>query len=257
MKKLRFILALIMLFTFSFPIISSAEENGGYITLSDTADARLNAAGDTLSRYMEQITGKAFPKAESGSGIKFSLSYDSSVPDNGYVIETAENEVSIRGNGTRGVIHGVYAFLEKYCGCDWYTSTLYSIPENKELVIPAGEKTEYKPFFEYTDTDWVSPRDVEYSLANGLNGSPYRTIPAELGGTVSTVIYHAYLLVAAVLFTTLALLIVRKISEIEGRKEFLMGIPHCRKQGYKLVTIPLIIAMVISVGFMIFSLGII
>ena len=185
MKKLRFILALIMLFTFSFPIISSAEENGGYITLSDTEDVRLNAAGDTLSRYMEQITGKAFSKAESGSGIKFSLSYDSSVPDNGYVIETAENEVSIRGNGTRGVIHGVYAFLEKYCDCDWFTSTLYSIPENKELVIPAGEKAEYKPFFEYTDTDWVSPRDVEYSLANGLNGSPYRTIPAELGGTVS------------------------------------------------------------------------
>ncbi|WP_029231840.1 CPBP family intramembrane glutamic endopeptidase [Butyrivibrio sp. VCB2006] len=77
----------------------------------------------------------------------------------------------------------------------------------------------------------------------------------QLGGTVSTIIYHAYLLVAAVLFTTLALLIVRKISENEGRKEFLLSIPHCRKQGYKLVTIPLIIAMVIAVGFMFFSIA--
>ncbi len=184
MKRLSFILAFVILFTFSLPLFSYAEENGGYIIISDTNDLRLIAAGDTLSKYMKEVTGKNFPVSESGEGMKFSLSFDSSIPDNGYIIETAENEVSIKGSGTRGVIHGVYAFLEKYCGCDWYTSTLYSIPENENLTIPAGEKTEYKPFFEYTDTDWVSPRDVEYSLANGLNGSPYRSIPDELGGTV-------------------------------------------------------------------------
>jgi membrane protease YdiL (CAAX protease family) len=79
----------------------------------------------------------------------------------------------------------------------------------------------------------------------------------ELGGTASAIIYHAYLFLAAVMFTTLAILIVRKISDIEGRKEFLVNIPHTKKQGYKLVTIPLIIAMVIVVGFMFFSAGII
>lgn len=79
----------------------------------------------------------------------------------------------------------------------------------------------------------------------------------ELGGTATAIIYHAYLFLAAVMFTTLAILIVRKISDIEGRKEFLVNIPHTRKQGYKLVTIPLIIAMIIAVAFMIFSAGII
>ncbi len=186
MKKLCFILAIILMFSFAFPVFSSAVETaeGGYIVLSDASDKRLIAAGETLSKYMNRITGKEFIISESGDGLKFTLGYSADIPDNGYVIETAENEVSILGSGTRGVIHGAYAFLEKYCGCDWYTSTLYSIPENKELSIPAGEKTEYTPFFEYTDTDWLSPRDVEYSLANGLNGSPYRTIPDELGGTV-------------------------------------------------------------------------
>ena len=186
MKKLSLVLILVMLFTSAFSILSSATElsAGGYITLSDINDERLVAAGETLSRYLEEITGKEFPVNENGDGMKFSLSYDSAIPDNGYIIETSEEEVSIKGNGTRGVIHGVYAFLEKYCDCNWFTSTLYSIPKNESLVIPAGEKTEYKPFFEYTDTDWVSPRDVEYSLANGLNGNPYRKIPDELGGTV-------------------------------------------------------------------------
>ncbi len=185
MKRLSVILAVVMLFTSMLPIFSSAAENGGFILLSDTDDARLLAAGDTLSRYMKEITGKVFPLSSDGEGIKFTLSYDTEVSDNGYVIETNENEVSIRGNGTRGVIHGVYAFLEKYCDCDWYTSTFYSIPKNEALTIPAGEKTEYTPFFEYTDTDWLSPHDLEYSLANGLNGSTYRSIPDELGGTVT------------------------------------------------------------------------
>lgn len=187
MKKLSLVLVLVMLFTSAFSIFSAAYElsEGGYVDLSDINDERLIAAGETLSKYLKQITGQEFPVNGNGDGIKFSLSYDSTIPDNGYVIETSENEVSIKGSGTRGVIHGVYAFLEKYCDCDWFTSSFYSIPKKDSLVIPAGEKTEYKPFFEYTDTDWVSPRDVEYSLANGLNGSPYRTIPNELGGTVT------------------------------------------------------------------------
>ncbi len=186
MRKICFILAMILMFASAIPVFASAAETekGGYIFMEDKNDARLTAAGETLAKYMKQITGKEFPSAEEGDGIKFSLGYSADIPDNGYVIETKENEVSITGNGTRGVIQGVYAFLEKYCGCDWYTSTLYSIPENKNLTIPAGEKTEYKPFFEYTETDWLSPHDTEYSLANGLNGNTYRQIPDELGGTV-------------------------------------------------------------------------
>ena len=196
MKKLCFILAMMLVFSSFFCIFASAAEakNGGYIALDDENEARLVAAGDTLAKYMKQITGKEFAISAEGEGMKFTLGYSAEIPDNGYVIETKENEVSILGSGTRGVIHGVYAFLEKYCNCDWYTSTLYSIPENKNLTIPAGEKTEYKPFFEYTDTDWKSPRDVEYSLANGLNGNPYRTIPSELGGTVEYISGFAHTL---------------------------------------------------------------
>lgn len=169
-----------MLPTFVF----AEDAEGGYIVLQNEKDSRLIAAGETLEKYIEQITGKSFTVSSEGTGIKFTLGYSADIPDNGYIIETGENEVSITGSGTRGVIHGVYAFLEKYCDCRWFTSTLYSIPENNDLTIPAGEITEYKPYFEYTDTDWKSPRDIEYSLANGLNGSPYRAIPDELGGTV-------------------------------------------------------------------------
>ncbi len=196
MKKVSLIIAFLLIFTFTFSVAVSAAKTseGGYIVLTDASDARLIAAGETLSKYMKEITGRDFPVSAEGNGLEFTLGYSSAVADNGYVIETAENKVSVMGNGTRGVIHGVYAFLEKYCGCDWYTSTFYSIPKNKNLTIPSGEKIEYKPFFEYTDTDWISPRDVEYSLANSLNGSPYRAIPDELGGTVEYISGFAHTL---------------------------------------------------------------
>ena len=57
--------------------------------------------------------------------------------------------------------------------------------------------------------------------------------------------------VGAVIFTTVAMCVVYKISKLEGRKEFFANIPKCRKQGYKLITVPLIIACIIAITYMI------
>ena len=70
-----------------------------------------------------------------------------------------------------------------------------------------------------------------------------------LGGM--DVIYYAYLLVLAVIFTFVAIAIVRLIASIEGRREFFDGIPKSKKGGYKLITLPLIVAMTIAVAYMI------
>ncbi len=71
------------------------------------------------------------------------------------------------------------------------------------------------------------------------------------GGALSAIIYNAYLFVMAVIFTVLAVLIVKKIAKNEGRKEYFDNIPKCKKQGYKLITLPLILAMIISFGYMV------
>lgn len=71
-------------------------------------------------------------------------------------------------------------------------------------------------------------------------------------GTVWEFGYMVYLGVAAIIFTVFAFFIVRMISANEGRKEFFVNIPRCRKQGYKLITIPLVIAMAISLIYMVF-----
>ncbi len=57
--------------------------------------------------------------------------------------------------------------------------------------------------------------------------------------------------VFAVIFTIVALFLLSKIADIEGRKDYVRSIPMYPRQGYKLITFPLIVAAVISFAFMI------
>ena len=57
--------------------------------------------------------------------------------------------------------------------------------------------------------------------------------------------------VLAVIGTALALCLLVKISSMEKRQEFFANIPKSQKQGYKLITVPLVVAIVISLTYMI------
>ena len=58
--------------------------------------------------------------------------------------------------------------------------------------------------------------------------------------------------IIAVIATAIAVCIAYKISEIEGRNEFFAGIPRCRKQGYKLLSVSVVIAVIISFAYMLY-----
>lgn len=57
--------------------------------------------------------------------------------------------------------------------------------------------------------------------------------------------------ILALIGTVIALCVLYKISEIEGRKEFLVNIPKCPKKGYRLITFPLLLAFFIVVLYMV------
>ncbi len=58
------------------------------------------------------------------------------------------------------------------------------LPKSETITVPARTDIVYEPFFESTDTDWKSPSDTEYSMANGLTNGSRRTIPPQMGGSV-------------------------------------------------------------------------
>ncbi|MBQ6164257.1 MAG: DUF4838 domain-containing protein, partial [Clostridia bacterium] len=107
------------------------------------------------------------------------------IADNGYRIKVIDGNIHLRGAGVRGLQVGAYRLLEEFFGRKVYTSTVTVLPTAQSVSVPADADISYAPFFEYADTDWRSPCNTEYSMANGLNGGTYRGIPAEMGGTVN------------------------------------------------------------------------
>ncbi len=88
-----------------------------------------------------------------------------------------------------------------------------------------------------------------YATADVLNNAEEALTELEASGQILLTIGIYF--VAAVIFTAIAFCVVIRISDIEKRKEFFVGIPKCRKQGYKLITVPLVVAIVIASAYMI------
>ncbi|MBQ3497816.1 MAG: DUF4838 domain-containing protein [Clostridia bacterium] len=208
MKKLLCVLVGIIMIVSSISFSSFASESGfdvsqAVIVAGESVTDKY--AASRLEYYLEQITGRDIavvsdsqPEAELeivvGTTERETVNLDG-FEDGGYVITSDEEKIIICGAGNKGTINGVYAFLEDYCGCHWYESGVIVTPENASLTVPYGIDDEYHPFFEYTETDTTSSRDIEFSLANGLTGGVYRSFTAEQGGQVGYIGSFAHTLV--------------------------------------------------------------
>ncbi len=180
------------------PFTAFAAENGfkayeSVIVVSADASETDAYAAQRLKHYLDRITGRTIEIVTDADSSEYEICIGatnrdetdfSESADGSYVIISTDKRIIISGAGNKGTINGVYAFLEKYCGCHWYESQVIIVPENKNLTVPAGINIEYTPFFEYTETDTVSSRDTEFSLANGLTGGVYRDFTAEQGTAV-------------------------------------------------------------------------
>ena len=102
---------------------------------------------------------------------------------NGYLLKKEGGTLFITGSSLAQTVRGGYAFLEKIAGIRMYTKDLIRC-EKAELTVPDDVAIEYHPPFEYATTDWLSPKDCEYALFNGLNGAQYQKIPEEFGSAV-------------------------------------------------------------------------
>lgn len=199
MKKILSVVLAVIIGTLSVPFTAFASENGfrayeSVIVVSTDASATDAYAAQRLKHYLDRITGKSIEIVTDDTDVaEYEICVgatnraetdfaDSS--DGSYVITSTAERIIICGAGNKGTINGVYAFLEKYCGCHWYEAQVIIVPENKNLTVPADINIEYTPFFEYTETDTASSRDIEFSLANGLTGGAYRDFTTEQGSAV-------------------------------------------------------------------------
>ena len=88
----------------------------------------------------------------------------------------------IGGGRTRGVMYGVYSFLEDDLGCRWYSEKVSYIPKKKTIALPATDRTEI-PSFEYREPYYTEAMDKDWAARNRCNGN-FAHLDEETGGKI-------------------------------------------------------------------------
>ena len=134
-------------------------------------------AGAELMAYLQK---KGIPNTANGFPIHIVI--DSSLKMDSFKIEASLNEdvrMTIRGGNGRGVIYGVYRFLEKYAGFRYLAPGLETQTED-DVIIPDGVVMEHSPQILSRRMNWRSVSgQIDWFLKNGINQP---NISSELGG---------------------------------------------------------------------------
>lgn len=145
-------------------------------------------AAKELCHYLNAISCAVFSICEyeeRGEGICIGACANVSTDglgEDGFCIISRENKLCIVG-GSRGVIYGVYEFLESL-GCRFFTSSCEFIPTMTTLQIKDDYHIQKRPAFEYREHNYADAVDSpRFAVKCRLNGS-HHIIPKHMGGSM-------------------------------------------------------------------------
>lgn len=140
------------------------------------ADSELLPIAEKFNGYVEKIIGKKLNTVTAATSKPYiSLAVNESQADN-YIFEGDNTNIVISADNKDHLIRGAYAFLEEFGSLRCYTSKLI-VPTSDKIFFPVkegGYSAKYNDYFEMRDTDWISPKDDEYSWFRGFNTDEYR-----------------------------------------------------------------------------------
>lgn len=154
--KYLFLTAVIL---FCTAAVSALQLDSSYkIVIPDKKDIQDFFAAEELAKYLNKVTKHKFPivaeSAFSGGNAIFVGSTQkaeksgSLTPDE-YRIYIEKNNIVIAGSPWRGVLFGVYEFLERFAGVRFFTPECERIPNLKVLTVPDKTDIRYKSPFSY------------------------------------------------------------------------------------------------------------
>jgi len=176
------------------------------IVYGENASPSEATAAQKLSEYLERITGFAMPfitdakpaygpeiivgKTNRENDENFYLIDREGLGDDGFVIRIVVSDLGksivIAGGEKRGTLYGVFDFLEKFCGCRWFSPEIVIVPEAQTLAVPDKIDEREVPAFLYRSPQIVSAHfgDTDYCLANRVNGHAASGVADEKYGGV-------------------------------------------------------------------------
>jgi len=168
------------------------------IVVSQSASPLERHAAEELQMFLEQICGARLPVMTDEQPLgpheillgdnahlrALGLDVDfADLGNEGFVIRTAPPHLIIAGGQQRGTLYGVYAFLEEYLGCRWFTSTISRIPRIPRLELTAISDRQV-PALEYREVFFFDALDADWTARNRLNSSMGR-LTENHGGKVT------------------------------------------------------------------------
>ncbi len=129
-----------------------------------------------LAKYLEEMTGAKFritPRKQVGwVGIRLAVDKTGKMERDSYTIQEAKRvkELVITGANDRGLVFGVYGFLERQ-GCRFWAPDQETIPKKKKLILPSKYSVSDKPAYTYRNATWSAPglKSVYFTRKVGLN----------------------------------------------------------------------------------------
>ena len=106
------------------------------------------------------------------------------VGEDGYGLYACAGQLYIRGANDRGVLYGVYSFLEEELGCRWFTETLERIPRRETVAISEINRT-FTPSFFFRRGSFIDNDQWQFSVRNKINGKKQPDSIAEHGYEIS------------------------------------------------------------------------
>ena len=146
------------------------------IVLPDQSIAAERYAAKELSDYICKATGiyLSGTTTPSPTAPQIILQPEKSYAPEEFSIQVKGKNLIISGGRTRGILYGVYEFLEKFVGCRWFAPDCEYVPELSVLTIDDTVNLRRKPSFMYRDvysfpSNFPLPRYTDYRARNKLN----------------------------------------------------------------------------------------
>ena len=136
-------------------------------------------AAAVLQNYIQQVSGKELPVVKEGSGgiglaiyvgntRKAGTIVPGKMVSESYRLQATGSDLVICGGSGKGVVYGVYSFVEGYLHCKKIAPDALEIAKTNTINIPADLHEEHSPQFQYREVYYPSSHDKEYLEWNKL-----------------------------------------------------------------------------------------
>lgn len=162
-------------------IIAEQGESIFHIVNHQYSDETIRFAASELQKYLLKATNAAIPyfadccpmrgpEIRLGANVRGETAAEENIHPEGFCIRGVGEHITITGNTSRGVLYGVYRFLEIFCNFRCFTKDVETIDTFDVLKIELDEIRE-EPAFDFREAYFRNAFEGDFCAKNHFNSS--------------------------------------------------------------------------------------